>query len=57
MLMNPHKNARRLSAAEKYARAQIASAERMAVLRELATATLHHVVDLLRDPAVSGACG
>jgi hypothetical protein len=57
MLMNPHKNARRLSAAEKHARAQIASAERMAVLRELATATLHHVVDLQRDPAVSGACG
>jgi hypothetical protein len=57
LLMNPHKNARRLSASERNARAQIASAERMVILRELITAAMHHVVELLREPVLAEGHG
>jgi hypothetical protein len=53
LLMNPHKNASRLSSDRRNARAQHASAERMERLRELTNAAVQYVVDLLNDPALA----
>jgi hypothetical protein len=52
-LLNPHKNARRLVASERKARTEIASPERMDTLCELTSTAIHHVVELLRDPALA----
>jgi len=57
LLMNPHKNAGRLSSNERNARALHASAERMELLRELTNAAVHYVVDLLCDPALAEVRG
>jgi hypothetical protein len=47
VLMNPYKNARRLSAEDRESRARIASTDRIHVLRELVAAALQHAVGLL----------
>lgn len=46
VLMNPYKNARRLSDKDREARARIASTDRIQILRELVAATIQHVVGL-----------
>ncbi len=51
VLMNPHKNARRLSAEDRESRARIASTDRIHVLRGLVAAALQHVVGLLPGTA------
>ncbi len=49
--MNPYKSARRLSPADREARALIASTDRIEVLRELVAITLQHVAGLLPGTA------
>jgi hypothetical protein len=57
LLMNPHKNASRLSPGERNARAQLASAERMEIIRELTNAATQYVDELLHDPAMAKVRG
>ncbi len=64
VLMNPHKNARRLSFKERETRARIASTDRIQVLRELIAVALNHVAGLLlttanntMEPAAGAAAG
>lgn len=55
-LMNPHKNARRLSVSEQKTRAQIASTERMAILQKLFSAAIKHASEVFRDQALVEVC-
>ena len=64
ILMNPHKNARRLSAEDREARARLASTDRIQILRELVADALQHVAGLLpgatnnaMDPAAPSGRG